>query len=97
VRIEANGLAIFKVIETGELIHVKPAELDWNNESDGEERGMGEELIHSAELEIGGHSVAWKIYEYPIGIENYKKTEFDDEVLDMIQDFDYWLEHEPED
>jgi hypothetical protein len=96
MHIEASGTAIFKIIETDELVHVRANELDWNNEGDGEGQ-MGDQTIHSAELQIGGHSVAWKIYEYPIGVENYKETEYEKDALSLIQDIEYWLEHDPED
>ncbi len=99
MHVEANGIAIFKIVETGELIHIKADELEWSNDGDGEEGPMGEQTVHSAEIEIEGNSVTWKIFEYPVGVQNYKEPEpeFDREALILIQDIQYWLEHDPED
>jgi hypothetical protein len=99
MHVETNGIAIFKLNETGEFIHVEGSELDWDNEGDGEEGPMGEQIVHSADLDIEGNSVTWKIYEYPAGVENYTpaEPEYNREALTLIQNFQYWLEHDAED
>lgn len=93
--IEASGTAIFRINTSGELISIRADELDWDSEGDGE-RQMGAEIVHRAIHGIGGHLITWSIWEYPIGVENYKKTEFNSGDLTMVKDIEYGLTHEPE-
>ena len=96
MHVEADGVAIFKVIETGELVSIKADDLIWDSEMDGD-RQMGNEITHLAEFFIDGHPVTWRITEYPVGVENYKETDYSDEVLSLVKDINYWLEHDRED
>lgn len=95
MHIEASGTAIFRVNESGELISIRADELDWDSEGDGE-RQMGAEVVHRAIHSIGGFFVTWSIWEYPIGVENHKDTEYSKDSLTMLQDIDYGLAHDPE-
>ncbi len=94
MHVEAKGIAKFEVKETGEIVQVSADELDWDCEGDGE-RQMGPEFVHTAEFEVAGHTVTWRIWEYPEGAENHKETECPPSLI-KLQDISYHLEHDPE-
>ncbi|MDB9375459.1 hypothetical protein [Nodularia sphaerocarpa] len=94
-----TGIAELTILETGEVFEVSPDDLDWDSYCSDSDRGMGAELHHYAtitfESEQGDYGVeaTWNIWEYPIGIINYTKTEVEGGKL--LQDFDgYQLPHE---
>lgn len=98
--VEASGKAKFKVDTTGEVITVDATDLNWECEGTGEERGMGSELVHSAEYSIestAGESfdVTWSVWEYPAGMENTKETSVP-QGISLLEDIRYGLSHEPE-
>ena len=93
--VEANGKAKFKVDKTGEVITVDATDLDWECEGTGEERGMGSELIHSAEYSIESKSgesfdVTWSVWEYPVGVENTSETSVP-HGISLLEDLQYGL------
>ena len=92
MHVEANGTAKFEVKDTGEIVEVSANELEWGCEGNGE-RQMGSELVHTAEFEIAGHIVAWRVWEYPVGSENHKETECSS-CLNKLQDISYHLEYD---
>jgi hypothetical protein len=94
MHVEAEGIAKFEVKETGEIVEVSADELDWDCEVDGE-GPMGPEFEHTAEFEVAGYTVTWRIWEYPEGAENNKATECPSGLI-MLQDISYHLEHDPE-
>jgi len=97
--VRCTGTAKFKVRATGEIFQVKPEDLDWEIDG-GDERPMGAELTHQAEFthsskDAQEYDVTWRIWEYPEGAENDKETEPDGR-LDLIENFDFFLEHTPD-
>ncbi|HEY3433228.1 MAG TPA: P-loop NTPase fold protein [Rhodocyclaceae bacterium] len=98
--VACSGVAKLRITETGETLTVNPDELDWDNEGVGE-RGMGDELRHWATVELvspktgNTYHATWELWEYPIGVENNSELELDS-ALELIEDFDYHLAHEPE-
>ena len=56
---------------------------------------MGPEIHYEAVVEhreLG--PLTWSLWEYPVGIENYNETDVG--AHELIEDFDYGFEHEPE-
>lgn len=80
---------------TGEIHEIDSDELDWDAVG-SDERQMGPEIRYEATIEHAALGLlSWGLWEYPVGIENYQKTEVGPHEL--IEDFDYGLEHsEPE-
>jgi len=100
MRPECSGRAVFKIRASGKLVTILPDELDWQDEvEEGSESGMGPRRNHYAEYEVGerGPTVVWNLWEYPMGAPNSSQTDYDDGVLELVQDFEYQLVHEPED
>lgn len=99
MRVECSGKAVFRIRATGELAIVTADELDWQEE--GEERSMGVEVIHSAEVEIDlgptTSIITWTLREYPQGAPGNDATEFDAARLELVQDLNYRLVHVPDD
>lgn len=92
--IYARGTAIIEHRDSGEQFEIYDDELDWEPVGGGD-RGMGPETIYEALIEhdeLG--DLRWTISEYPAGAENFKETKVG--VHQVLQDFDYGLEHEPE-
>lgn len=93
--VEASGIAQFKINATDEVVNVAAEDLDWDCEGEGE-RGMGPELVHSAEADVSGHTIRWSIWEYPIGVENNSET-YVPPALTRLSDISFSLAYEPED
>ena len=94
MKIVCKGNARIKHAETGELFNIEEDELDWESVG-GDERQMGPEIHYEASIEhteLG--TLTWGLWEYPVGVQNYNKTEIGSHIL--VQDFEYGLEHEPE-
>ena len=94
MHIKASGTATFKVNETNEVIKISASDLDWECDGDGE-RGMGLELVHSAEFDIGSHTVTWSVWEYPVGAENHSDTDVPTS-LTMVTNINFGLVHDSE-
>ncbi|TDR40469.1 hypothetical protein DFR29_113171 [Tahibacter aquaticus] len=100
MRPECSGNAIFRVIATDKQVKIPSDELEWQDEvEEGSESSMGPRRTHYAEAEVGdeGHTVVWNLWEYPLGAPEDSQTEYNKEVLELVQDFDYRLVHDPED
>jgi hypothetical protein len=95
MHVEYSGTAQFKVNATGQVISVPSDSLDWDSEG-VDDRQMGPEVVYTAEADVGGHTVRWNLWEYPVGVENDRQTEVPPE-LTLIQDITYGLAHTPED
>lgn len=95
MEIYCRGTAQIRHRETGEIHEIESDELDWDAVV-GDERQMGSEIHYEAVIdhpELG--ELSWGLWEYPIGIENYHITNAGPH--EVIEDFDYGLEHgEPE-
>lgn len=94
MHVEASGTATFRVNATNELVKISASDLDWECDGDGE-REMGPELVHSAEFDIGNHTVTWSVWEYPEGAENHSDTHVPT-GLTMVTNIDFGLVHDPE-
>lgn len=95
MRIYCQGIAKVRHIGTGAVYEIHADELDWNQDG-GDEGPMGGSLRYVAEVDhphLG--LLTWEIWEYPIGAEDF--TQADSGVHELVTDFDYGLEHEPED
>lgn len=94
MKIYCDGKALIRHCDTGEIHEIDSDELDWEA-AGGDEREMGAETHYQAVVE---HPVlgllSWELWEYPVGVENYKNT--DVRTHEVVDDFIYGLEHEPE-
>ncbi|MBK3801842.1 hypothetical protein GAY33_21960 [Azospirillum brasilense] len=96
-----EGALILQDPETGEQIAIKASELDFQSDVIDEDRGMGAEIAHVAEVEVeigdGTRTVRLEVYEYPVGCLNHE--ELDSGGLDVIQSVkvDIVIENERED
>lgn len=92
--VAASGTARIQHADTGEVFEIDADELDF--EAIGaDERNMGPEIHHQAELEhpeLG--TLTWGLWEYPVGIENMTETEIGRHTI--LEDIDYGLRHEPD-
>ena len=92
--VAAFGTARIQHADTGEVFEIDADELDF--EAIGaDERNMGLEIHHQAELEhpeLG--TLTWGLWEYPVGIENMTETEIGPHTI--LEDIDYGLRHEPD-
>lgn len=99
MRVECSGQAVFRIRATGKLVTVTADELDWQEE--GDERPMGLEVVHSAEVEIDMGAttsiITWTLREYPQGAPGNDATEFDATCLELVQNLKYGLVHVPDD
>lgn len=95
MEVYCKGTARIRHKMTGEIYDIENDELDWDAVG-GDERQMGPEIHYEAMIEhpdLG--DLSWGLWEYPIGIENYRETNAGPH--EVIRDFDYGLEHsEPE-
>ncbi len=73
-RIQSQQTAQIEVEGTGEVIEVTCSDLTWDVTQDGEERGMGPELLHSAEFQFDGGTATWEVWEYPSGVLNHVES-----------------------
>ncbi|WP_428382508.1 hypothetical protein [Nevskia ramosa] len=94
MKVYYKGVAEVRHKSTGEVFKIESDELDWDAVG-GDERSMGPETHYQAEVEhpeLG--TLTWSLWEYPVGVENQSQT--DAGSHEVIQDFDYGLEHERE-
>lgn len=90
--IYARGTAIIEHHDSGEKFEIYHDDLDWEP-TGSDDRGMGTETIYEALVEHDAlGDLRWTVSEYPVGVENFKKT--DAGVHRIVEDFDYGLEHE---
>ncbi|MBN9602081.1 MAG: hypothetical protein J0G33_04040 [Afipia felis] len=91
MEIYCRGTARIRHSATGDIYEIECDELDWDAVGYGE-RQMGPEIHYEAMVdhsELG--KLAWGLWEYPVGIENYQETSAG--AHEVIEDFDYGLEH----
>lgn len=92
--IYARGRAVVEHGETAERFEIYPDELDWEAVH-GSERSMGLETVYVAAIDHNAlGEIRWTVSEYPVGAESFKET--DTGKHKIVEDFDYGLEHEPE-
>jgi hypothetical protein len=94
VEVYANGTATIRQKGTGKAFDIDADELSWECVG-SEERQMGHENHYAASVEhpqLG--KLTWGIWEYPVGIENMTKTDVGEHTV--VTDFDYGLEHTPD-
>ena len=92
MQVYCRGTAQIRHRDTGVVHEIESDELDWDAVG-GDERQMGPEIHYEAALDhpqLG--ALTWGLWEYPIGIENYSDTDVSGH--EMVEDFDYGLEHE---
>lgn len=92
MQVYCQGTAKIRHAETGVVYEIDGNELDWDV-VDSDERQMGSETHFEAMIEhpeLG--TVTWSLWEYPVGVENYKNTDAGHHTV--VKDFDYGLEHE---
>lgn len=80
--------------KTGDIYDIESDELDWDAIG-ADERQMGPETRYEAVVEhpeLG--RLTWSLWEYPAGVENHNQTDVGEHEL--VEDFEYGLEHEPE-
>ncbi|SMF55359.1 hypothetical protein SAMN02982917_3068 [Azospirillum oryzae] len=84
-----KGELILQDRETGEQLTIKASELDFQSDVIDEDREMGAEIFHVAEVEveIWGEirTVRIEVSEYPEGCLNYE--DLDSGGLDVVQSF----------
>jgi hypothetical protein len=94
MKVYCRGVARIRDKATGEILEIGREELDWDAVG-GDERQMGPAINYQAVLEhpeLG--TLKWSLWEYPVGVENYRDADVGEHEL--IGDFDYGLEHEEE-
>lgn len=95
MEVYCRGVAQIRHASTCEVFEIESDELDWDAVG-GDERQMGSEIHYEATVvhpELG--NLTWGLWEYPLGIENYNITDVGKH--EVIEDFDYGLEHEEPD
>lgn len=89
--IYARGIAIIEHHDSGKQFEIYPDDLDWEL-TGSDDRGMGTETIYEALVEHDAlGDLRWTVSEYPVGVENFKKTDVGEHRI--VEDFDYGLEH----
>jgi hypothetical protein len=94
MNVYCRGTARIRHRKTGSIHEIESDELDWDAVG-GDERQMGPEIHYEAVVEhreLG--RLTWSLWEYPVGVENHNQTDVGEHEL--IEDFDYGLEHDPE-
>jgi hypothetical protein len=88
-----EGTAEIRHKGTGVVYDIDSDELSFEAVG-SDERPMGVELRYEAVVEHHalGH-LSWALWEYPVGVENYRETNVNGH--EVVEDFDYGLEHEP--
>lgn len=93
--IYSRGVARFRHASTGEVFTIYADELDWA-EFAADERQMGIEIGHSAQIDhpqLG--TLAWELWEYPVGVENMRETHANGHAL--LENIDFGLQDFPDD
>ncbi len=92
MQVFCRGIAKIRHAESVGIHEINCEELDWDIAC-GDERQMGPETHYEATIEhpeLG--RVTWSLWEYPMGVENYRSTDVGKH--EVVEDFDYGLEHE---
>jgi hypothetical protein len=92
MNVYCRGTARIRHRVTNKIHEIGNEELDWDAVG-GDERQMGSEIHYQTVLEhpdLG--ALNWSLSEYPVGVENYHETNAGEH--EVIEDFDYGLEHE---
>jgi hypothetical protein len=95
MEVYSNGIAKVRHHASGRIYEIEGDMLDWEI-VDSDERQMGSEFHYEAAFEhpeLG--KVVWGLWEYPMGIENYRKT--DGGPHEVVEDLDYGLVHTKDD
>lgn len=93
MEVYCTGTARIRHRQTGQVFEVEDDELDWDMVG-SDERNMGPEFRYEASVEHADLGIlTWSLWEYPVGVENYRNTDVGQHEL--LQDFDYGLEHGP--
>jgi hypothetical protein len=93
--VECTGTAILEDSLSGQEFAIEHDELDWEV-VDAHDRSMGLEYHYQATIEhkvLG--TLAWNLWEYPLGIQNFSSTEVGQNRI--IRDFEYRLAHDDTD
>jgi hypothetical protein len=91
MEVYCTGIAQVRHKTTGAIYEIESDELGWEAVG-ADERQMGPEVRYEAVVEhpeLG--KLTWSLWEYPEGIENYSQTDVGEH--EVIEDFDYGLEH----
>lgn len=91
MEVYCRGTARIRHSVTGNIYEIECDELDWDAVN-SDERQMGPEIHYEAMLdhpELG--KLTWGLWEYPSGIENFHETNAG--AHEVIEDFDYGLDH----
>lgn len=92
MEVYCSGIARIRHGGTGKIYEVDADELDWDAVG-GDERQMGLEIHHQAELEHPALGLlTWGLWEYPVGVENDSSADVGEH--EILQDLDYGLRHE---
>jgi hypothetical protein len=94
MEVYCNGTARIQHHSSGRIYEIDGDLLDWEIVG-SDDRQMGPELHHEAAVDhpdLG--KITWGLWEYPMGIENYRETNAGRH--EIIEDFDYGLEHTPD-
>jgi hypothetical protein len=94
MEVYCNGTAHFRHHLSGHTYEIDSDLLDWEIVG-SDERQMGPEFHYEAAVDhpdLG--KITWGLWEYPMGIENYRETNAGHH--EIIEDFDYGLEHTPD-
>lgn len=94
MRVETSGTTIIEHKDTSVQYEIDAKDIYWEL-VDASERSMGAELRYEGTIEhVKLGALTWSLWEYPIGIQNYKDRDIGDHKL--IQEFEFDLEHEPD-
>ena len=91
--VHVRGIARIRHSVTAEVYEIDADEIDFQDIG-SDERGMGPETTYSADVhhpQLG--QLLWQLWEYPVGVENYRETDIGSHVL--LEDFDFGIEGEP--
>jgi hypothetical protein len=94
MEVYCNGTARIQNHSSGRIYEIDSDLLDWEIVG-SDDRQMGPEFHHEAAVDhpdLG--KITWGLWEYPMGIENYRETNAGRH--EIIEDFDYGLEHTPD-
>jgi hypothetical protein len=92
MKVYCSGKARIRHEQTGKVHAIRSEELNWDLVG-GDERQMGQENHYQAVIEHSHLGVLrWSLWEYPVGIENYRDSDVGKHQI--IEDFDYGLQHE---
>jgi len=92
--VEASGTTIIEHKDTSVRYEIDAEDVYWDL-VDASDRSMGSELRYEGTIEHPELGVlTWSLWEYPVGIQNYKDRDIGDHQI--IQEFEFGLEHEPD-